>query len=153
MVLVSNAVANANNFDEVFLNAGDNFGTSNFLNVLESLFPSNTVGSNYVVNVKSNASGVNTSTCKENVTAGSYIAFCKIKNNERSYGLIQVVSLPDVSDAVDGTGLKYKPEPYVDGVTDNAHLPQMWYNSASVQAEGIAKLYGRSVRINVIAQK
>lgn len=153
MVLVSNAVANANNFDEVFLNAGDNFGTSNFLNVLESLFPSNTVGSNYIVNVKSNASGVNTSTCKENVTAGSYIAFCKIKNNERSYGLIQVVSLPDVSDAVDGTGLKYKPEPYVDGVTDNAHLPQMWYNSASVQAEGIAKLYGRSVRINVIAQK
>ena len=119
-----------NNFEEVFKNAGDNFGTSNFLNVLESLFPSDAVGSKYVVNVKSNASGISTSDCKENVTAGSYIAFCKVKNKtERSYGLIQVISLPDVSDAVDETGLKYKPEPYIGGVVDNAHLPNKWYSN------------------------
>ncbi len=154
MALVSNAFANSNNFEEVFKNAGDNFGTSNFLNVLESLFPSDAVGSKYVVNLKSNASGISTSDCKENVTAGSYIAFCKVKNKtERSYGLIQVISLPDVSDAVDETGLKYKPEPYIGGVVDNAHLPNKWYSNESVQAEGVAKLYGRSVKINVIAQK
>lgn len=143
-----------NNFEEVFKNAGDNFGTSNFLNVLESLFPNDAVGSKYVVNVKSNASGISTSDCKENVTAGSYIAFCKVKNKtERSYGLIQVISLPDVSDAVDETGLKYRPEPYIGGVVDNAHLPNKWYSNESVQAEGVAKLYERSVKINVIAQK
>ena len=154
VALISNAFANSNNFEEVFKNAGDNFGTSNFLNVLESLFPSDAVGSKYVVNVKSNASGISTSDCKENVTAGSYIAFCKVKNKtERSYGLIQVISLPDVSDAVDETGLKYKPEPYIGGVVDNAHLPNKWYSNESVQAEGVAKLYGRSVKINVIAQK
>ena len=154
VLLVSNAIANANNFDEVFKNAGDNYGTSNFLNVLTNLFASNAIGGQYVVNMKTNASGVNTSVCKENAGVGSYIAFRKTKNKtEHTYGLIQIKEMPDVSDAVDGTGLKYITEPYVDGIVDNAHLPQQWYNSASVEAVGIAKLFGRKIKVNIIAQK
>lgn len=154
VVLVSNAVANANNFEEVFKNAGDNYGTSNFLNVLTNLFTENAIGNQYIVNMKTNASGVNTSVCKENVTAGSYIAFRKTKNKtEHTYGLIQIIELPDVSDAVDGTGLKYKTEPYVDNIIDNAHLPQKWYSNAATEAVGVAKLYGRKVKVNIIAQK
>lgn len=154
LVLVSNAVANANNFEAVFNNAGDNYGTSNFLNVLTNLFTENAIGNQYVVNMKTNASGVNTSICKENVTVGSYIAFRKTKNKtEHTYGLIQITELPDVSDAVDGTGLKYKTEPYMDNIIDNAHLPQKWYSSVNEAAVGIAKLYGRKIKMNIIAQK
>lgn len=154
VVLVSNAIANANNFEEVFKNAGDNYGTSNFLNSLEGLFTAKAIGSQYIVNMKTNASGVNTTACKENAGAGSYIAFRKTKNKtQHTYGLIRIAEMPDVTDAVDNTGLKYKPEPYVDDVTDNAHLPQKWYDGASVDAVGIAKLYGRKVKVDIIAQK
>lgn len=154
VVLVSNAVANANNFEAVFSNAGDNYGTSNFLNILTNLFTENAIGNQYVVNMKTNASGINTSVCKENVTAGSYIAFRKTKNKvEHTYGLIQIIELPNVSDALDDTGLKYKTELYTDNIIDNAHLPQKWYNNAEVDAVGIAKLYGRKIKVNIIAQK
>lgn len=154
MVLVSNSIANANNFEQVFLNAGNNYGTSNFLNVLTNLFNANAIGNQYAVNMKTNASGVNTTACKEIAGAGSYIAFRKTRNKtEQIYGLIQIVEMPDVSDALDGTGLKYMPEPYADNIISNANLPQKWYNTEAITATGIAKLYGKKVKVNIIAQK
>lgn len=154
MVLVSNSIANANNFEQVFLNAGNNYGTSNFLNVLTNLFNANAIGNQYAVNMKTNASGVNTTPCKEVAGIGSYIAFRKTRNKtEQIYGLIQIIEMPDVSDALDGTGLKYMPEPYVNNVINNANLPQKWYNSQAVTATGVAKLFGKKVKVNIIAQK
>lgn len=154
VVSVSAALAEAGHFDEVFENAGDNYATSNFLNSLANLFTANAIGNQYVVNLKSNASGVNTTACKENATEGSYIAFRKTRNGtEYTYGLLRIAELPDVSDAVDDTGLKYKPEPYADGIVDNAHLPRKWYDGPEAEAVGIARLYGRTVRVDVIAQR
>lgn len=154
LVAVSAALAGANHFDEVFENAGDNYATSNFLFSLENLFTDDAIGKQYIVNLKSNASGVNTAVCKENAGAGSYIAFRKTRNRtEYTYGLFRIAELPDVTDATDDTGMKYRPEPYIDGITDNAHLPRKWYNGPSADAAGIARLYGRKVKIDLIAQK
>lgn len=87
LALVSNAVSNSLNLEQVLEHANDNFGTSNFLNALEVLFESNAINSQYKVSFKTAASGVNTTACKSNVGVGSFIAFRKTKNKVHSYGL------------------------------------------------------------------
>lgn len=153
LVLVPSATASINNFDQVFEYAGDNFGTSNFLNLLSPLF-NNTYANMYVINMKTNASGVNTAACNELAKNGDYIAFRLSRNGVFTYGLLKIEQLPDASDILlDGGNGKYITEPYEGGVVNNTNLPKKWYDSASAEAVGIAKLFGRTAKISVIAQK
>ncbi len=157
LIQVSSAVASVNNFDQIMELAGNNFGTYNFLNQLASLFK--TDYSQYVVNFKTaaastTATGINTTACVESVTKGSYVAFRVMKKGVPYYGLIQITGVADATSILaQGGGGKFMPEAYANNEISNANLPQKWFDSAQVPSQGIAKLFGQGIKMNIISQQ
>lgn len=145
MQLVPANVAAANNFDQIFANAADNWKTFKALNQVPVLFPTWTVGTHYNVPQRLGASADNTTACSVNYQNGSYIVFRRQNNKDFKYGIIKIVEVADDSDALATGGCKILGDDYT-----------KWYTGPGLSGytyNGVGKLYGRKIKINVICQK
>ncbi len=143
MMLIPPATAQAFGLDALFQNAkADSEAVSQALNQLSGMGMK--VGTNYYVNKLNGASADRTDALSENLKAGSYIAIRRENNKDFKYGVIQIVDPGNDSDTKDETGriigddyTKWYTGPGLSGYTYN----------------GVAKLYGRKCKFNIIVQK
>lgn len=145
MQLVPANVAKDNNFDQILENAADNWRTYKALNQVPVLFPTWTVGTHYNIPQRLGASADNTTACSVNLQNGSYIVFRRQNNKDFKYGIIKIIETANDADALDNSGCKILGDDYTKWYT-GPNLPELTYN-------GVAKLYGRTIKIKVIVQK
>ncbi len=143
MMIIPPATAQAFGLDALFNNAkADDPTVYQTLNQLSGMGMK--VGTNYYVNKLSGASADRTDALVENLKAGSYIAIRRENNKDFKYGIIQIVDPGNDSDALDANS-KIIGDDYTKWYT-GPELSGYTYN-------GVAKLYGRKCKFNIIVQK
>ena len=145
MFLVSDNLAATANFEAVFANAADNWKTYKALNQIPELFPSWKVGTNYYVAHRAGGSADNTTACSVSLKKGSYLVFRRQNNQDFKYGVIRIEEMANDADALNDTGCKIIGDDYT-----------KWYTGPGLDGytyDGVAKLYGRKVKISVLVQK
>jgi hypothetical protein len=138
-------IASANNFDLIFQNAADNWKTYKALNQIPVIFPTWTVGTHYSVLQRTGASADNATVCSANLQNGSYIVFRRQNNKDFKYGIIKILEVADETGAMNESGCKILGDDYTKWYT-GPDLPGLSYN-------GVAKLYGRKIKMKIICQK
>ena len=145
MHLVNDNLAAAGKFAELFENAADNWKTYKALSRIPELFPTWTPGTHYNVMQRSGASADNTTACNLNLKKGSYIVFRRQNNLDFKYGVMQIVEMADDTDALDAGGCKILGDDFT-----------KWYTQPNQEGHtynGVAKLYGRKVKLRIVVQK
>lgn len=145
MHLVSDNIAAAANFEQLFETAADNWKTYKALSRIPELFPAWTVGTHYNILQRTGASADNTTACSQTLKKGSYIVFRRQNNLDFKYGVIKIVELADDTDALNDGGCKIIGDDFT-----------KWYtqpNQAGHTYNGVAKLYGRKVKLKIVVQK
>jgi len=145
MFLVSDNIAATANFNQLFETAADNWKTYKALSRIPELYISWTVGTNYYVLQRSGASADNTTACSVNIKAGSFIVFRRQNDKKFKYGIMKIVEVANDADALNESGCKITSDDYTKWYT-GSNLPGQTYN-------GVAKLYGRTVKLKIIVQK
>jgi len=145
MFLVTDNIAAAANFNQLFETAADNWKTYKALNQIPELYPSWKVGTNYYILQRNGASADNTTACSINLKAGSFIVFRRQNDNNFKYGIIKILEVADDTDALNEGGCKIVGDDYTQWYS-GPNLPGLSYN-------GVAKLYGRKVKMKILVQK
>lgn len=145
LFLVSDNIAATANFSQLFETAADNWKTYKALNQIPELYPTWTVGTNYYVPQRNGASADNTTACSVNIKTGSYLVFRRQNDKKFKYGIIKIVEMANDLDALNESGCKIIGDDYTKWYTE-PNLPGLTYN-------GVAKLYGRKVKMKIIVQK
>lgn len=145
MFLVSDNIASAANLSQLFETASDNWKTYKALDQIPEFYTTWTVGTNYNVFQRSGSSADNTTACSENLKNGSFIVFRRQNNKNFKYGIIQILEAANDKDVLADDGCKIPGDDYTKWYT-GPNLPGLTYN-------GVAKLYGRKVKMKIIVQK